>query len=237
MSRFVFVIPAYNAEKTIIQTLLSVFVQTHRDWKIIIRDDLSTDKTVEVAQNFVSYFHLEDKIDVQINDTKKWEVQNVIEMIKQCNDKDIVCRLDADDWLTDTDVLTILNYRYDIDNFDAVWTAHRWSYSHHNISGPLPPNVDVYKHPWVSSHFKTFRKNLMNEINEDNFKNQEGNYFKRIGDQAIYLPILHVAKRRHFEPIVAYHYTIDMRPETFETDDAKFQKAEADFLRSRGYIE
>jgi len=235
-NRFVFVIPAFNAEKTIQQTLLSVYAQTHQDWKIIIRDDLSTDNTIKVAKEFRNIFQLENKIEIQVNLEKKWEVQNVLEMISQCHDNDIICRLDADDWLTDLDILTILNYRYAIDNVDVAWTAHRWGFSHQNISGPLPDNIDVYKHPWVTSHFKTFRKKLINNINDKNFRNENGAYFKRIGDQAIYLPILNCAKKRHFEPVVAYHYTIDMNNETFHTDDAKFQKNESEFLRNRGFI-
>jgi len=236
LSRFVFVIPAYNAESTITQTLLSILSQTHRNWKVIIRDDLSTDNTVKVAQGFRDYMNLGEKIEIQVNHEKKWEVQNVIEMIHQCNDDDIICRLDADDWLTDTDILTILNHRYSVEGYDAVWTAHRWGFSSTNISAHLPDNADVYKHPWVTSHFKTFRKSLINSISDKNFRNDEGSYFKRIGDQAIYLPVLHLAKKRRFEPIVAYHYSIDMKPETFQSDDAKFQKNEAEFLRNRGFI-
>lgn len=236
MSRFVFTIPAFNAEKTITQTLLSVFVQTHKDWKVIIRDDMSTDQTVSIAQNFRDYFQLENKIEIQSNTEKKWEVQNVLEMISQCNDNDVICRLDADDWLTDTDILTILNHRYDVDGFDTIWTAHRWGFSNMNISNQLPDGADVYRHPWVTSHFKTFRKSLINDVSDLNFRGIDGKYFKRIGDQAIYLPVLHQSKKKRFEPIVAYHYTIDMKPETFNSEDAKFQKSEADFLRGRGFI-
>jgi len=236
MSRFVFVVPAFNAQKTISQTLISVLAQTHSDWKIIIRDDMSSDETVKVSQNFRDYFQLGDKIEVHPNVTKKWEVQNVLEMIQQCKSDDIICRLDADDWLTDTDILTILNHKYDNEGFDAVWTAHRWGFTGMNISGPLPDDANVYEHPWVSSHFKTFRKSLIDSVDDQNFRGEDGNYFKRIGDQAIYLPALHLAKKRQFLPIVAYHYTIDIQPSTFQTDDAKFQKNEAEFLRQRGFI-
>ncbi len=236
MSRFVFVVPAYNAEKTICQTLMSVVAQTHRDWKVIVRDDMSTDKTVEIANDFKNAFGLQDMLEIQVNNEKKWEVRNVLEMIYQCQDDDIICRLDADDWLTDLDVLTILNHRYDNEGVDAAWTAHRWAFSHQNISGHLPDDANVYEHPWVTSHFKTFRKCLINSVCDENFRNTDGEYFKRIGDQAIYLPVLHLAKKRHFEPIVAYHYTIDMKPETFQTDDARYQQQEALFLRKRGFV-
>lgn len=237
MSRFVFVVPAFNVEKIVRQSLLSVYAQTHQDWKIIIRDDLSTDNTVAVIEDFKTRFDLKDKIDIQVNTEKKWEVKNVIEMISQCKDDDIICRLDADDWLVDLDILSILNHRYNHEGVDAAWTAHRWAFTHNNISQPLPNNVDVYTYPWVTSHFKTFRKSLINNIKDENFRGIDGEYFKRIGDQAIYLPVLHVAKKRHFEPVVAYHYTIDMKSETFQSDDAKFQKSEADFLRKRGFLE
>lgn len=228
--------PAYNAQETIVQSLLTVLAQTHRDWKVIIRDDMSTDATADIAEGFAKHMGLEDHIVVQRNTEKKWEVQNVVEMINQCEESDIVCRLDADDWLTDSDILTILNHRYDVEGFDAVWTAHRWGFSNTNISSHLPDGIDVYKHPWVSSHFKTFRKSLITGISDQNFRGEDGQYFKRIGDQAIYLPVLHSARKRLFEPVVAYHYTIDMQPKTFQTDDARFQKGEAEYLRKRGFV-
>jgi len=101
----------------------------------------------------------------------------------------------------------------------------------------MDKNANPYKHPWVSSHLKTFRKYLIDNVKEENFKNEAGEYFKRIGDQAVYLPVLHEAKGNwHFEPRVMYHYTIEINEKTFQTEDAIFQKNEAEFLRSRGYV-
>ena len=134
-------------------------------------------------------------------------------------------------------LLSIINHRYQNEGYDALWTNHRWSFTTHNISQSLPKNADPYKHPWVSSHFKTFRKKLIENVKEENFCGSDGNYFKRIGDQTIYLPVLYNAGGNwHHEPIVAYHYTIDMKPETFQSEDAKFQKMEGEFLRKRGYV-
>ena len=47
MNRFVFIMPAFNAEKTIVRSITSVLFQTYSNWKIIIRDDMSTDGTAE----------------------------------------------------------------------------------------------------------------------------------------------------------------------------------------------
>jgi len=242
-NRFVFVMPAYNAESTIDQTFLSLMAQSYGNWKVIVRNDMSTDSTAEkldwwfqklteTTENGV--FH---KLEFENNVEKKWEVQNVVEMISQCSDTDIICRLDADDWLCDTDALHIINDVYNQTGVDAAWTAHRWGYTRNNISAPMSSGADPYKHPWVSSHLKTFRKKLLSDVDDKNFRGVDDQYFKRIGDQAVYLPALNQAKGNWaFIPIVAYHYTIDMSPRTFQTDDAKFQKSEAEYLRKRGFV-
>jgi hypothetical protein len=53
----------------------------------------------------------------------------------------------------------------------------------------------------------------------------------------VYLPALHNAQKRVFLPRAMYHYNIEIDdPSIFQTDDAKFQKDEAVFLRNRGYV-
>jgi len=232
--------PAYNAQDTISRAIMSVWFQTYPNWKIVIRDDMSSDHTLAVIDNLRRQLGLfdDDRLSVTSNTEKMWEVRNIVEGLKECEPSDIICRLDGDDWLCDSDALTIIDHKYKTTGCDVLWTSHRWAFTNQNISGPLPQNADPYKHPWVSSHLKTFRKSLVEGINDENFRGANGEYFKRIGDQTIYLPVLHQsAGNWHYEPIVAYHYTIDMNPSTFQTNDALFQKSEGEYLRSRGYIE
>jgi len=237
-NRFVFIMPAFNASQTIVRCLFSVYFQTYTNWKIMIRDDMSTDNTSEIIDNFKRQFNLgDDKIDLVVNSEKHWEVRNIVEALKGCGSNDIICRLDGDDWLCDCDALTIINDRYNKIKPGALWTAHRWAFSDHNISGVLPKDVDPYVHPWVSSHLKTFRKKMIENVSDMNFRGNDGEYFKRIGDQTIYLPVLYqCAGNWHYEPIVSYHYSIDLKPQTFQTTDAKFQRYEGEFLRARGFV-
>lgn len=50
------VIPSYNHESFISQTLLSIFHQTYRRIELIIIDDGSSDQSIEIIENFL-YFH------------------------------------------------------------------------------------------------------------------------------------------------------------------------------------
>jgi glycosyltransferase involved in cell wall biosynthesis len=241
-NRFVFVTPMYNAAEYVAKMLHSICGQSYENWKLIIIDDVSThDHAIKCKEIIKSFKNIYDqkygsKIFEFWNTEKKWEVENVLAGIKMCEDNDIICRIDADDWLTDLDALAIISSVYDSTKCDALWTAHRWGYSDKNISASMPENVDPYKYPWVSSHLKTFKKYLLNNVNAENFKNEKGEFVKRAGDQAVYLPALHNAKKRVFLPRVLYHYTINDIPETYQTDDAKFQKSEAEFIRSRGFV-
>lgn len=45
------IMPAYNAENFIKQSIGSVVLQTYNHWELIIIDDCSTDKTMEIVQN------------------------------------------------------------------------------------------------------------------------------------------------------------------------------------------
>lgn len=238
-NRFCFIAPMFNAGDTVHRMVNSIVAQSYDNWRILLIDDMSSPVHIRKQATFLwSLMHddrFKGKIDVIWNQKKRWEVENVLLGISKCDDDDIICRIDADDWLVENDALYILNGRYD--QFDAIWTAHRWGFSDRNISGPMAVGADVYAHPWVSSHLKTFRKRLINNVPYKNFVNMNGELVRRAGDQCIYLPVLHRASSRTYIPRCMYHYTIDEQGgAVYQTDDARFQKAEADFIRSRGYV-
>lgn len=243
--KFVFVCPMFNMSKTLPRLLHSICGQSYDNWRLILIDDVSSREEAIKEREIIDAFRRliepgtaeqESKIQVVWNDEKKWEVANVLHGISMCDDNDIVCRIDADDWLTETDALYIISSAYNLTDCEALWTAHRWGFSDKNISGPMPPTANPYTHPWVSSHLKTFRKFLINDVKDENFRGEDGNYARRAGDQAIYLPVLAKTSRRLFLPRVMYHYTIDDVPATYQTPDAAFQRDEALFLRRRGYV-
>jgi len=120
---------------------------------------------------------------------------------------------------------------------------HLKTASKSNVGGWQSPSLNGRHQPLegllteILTMGETFRKNLIEGILDENFRGSDGNYFKRIGDQAIYLPALYrAAGNWHYEPIVAYHYTIEMNTQTFQTEDSKFQRSEGELLRARGFL-
>lgn len=56
--------PAYNCEKYIKEAIISVLKQSYRLWELIIIDDCSTDKTVDIVRECVDY---DNRIKLHIN--------------------------------------------------------------------------------------------------------------------------------------------------------------------------
>lgn len=52
MPKFSIIIPVYNVEEYIERTLKSVFNQSEKDFEVILVNDGSTDKSIEIAKNF-----------------------------------------------------------------------------------------------------------------------------------------------------------------------------------------
>lgn len=47
------IIPLYNGERFIEQTIKSVLAQTYENWEVIVVDDLSTDSSIEIIKKYV----------------------------------------------------------------------------------------------------------------------------------------------------------------------------------------
>jgi len=52
--RVTVVIPAYNSERFVAETLESVLAQTYSDWEAVVADDASSDHTYEIAERLAA---------------------------------------------------------------------------------------------------------------------------------------------------------------------------------------
>jgi len=244
-NNFVFVIPYFNCEEDIEKTLYSMVSQSYDKWRAILINDMSTDSTPAVVRNTVESLpaKIRNRFLLWDNEEKHGEVRNTLKSVKAIEDNNVVCRLDGGDWLVENDLLHILNAVYQDPNTAVAWTAHRWSYTAQNISGPLKlvGNQTVYQHPWVSSHLKTFRCSELKKVPDVNFRDDQGDYIMIACDQAVFLPMMHMShqdgKRLQFVPIVGYHYNIDLgNKNLFNSERSIRQKMSAERIRERGFL-
>lgn len=164
-------IPAYNAEKFLSRSVGSVLGQTYDNWELIIGNDGSTDRTLEIAQK---YAEISDK--VKVLDFKENEGVGMmrIKLLKAATG-DFVCFLDSDDEL-DTmflDVNVKLQAQHDS---DVVYTKVRVKYAQEGIDKDLPNMGGEYLlenegtvQPYFSSQLKficgkLFRRSLCDKI-------------------------------------------------------------------------
>ena len=126
------VVPTYNVEKYIGDCLDSVFRQTFRDFEVIVSDDCSTDRTVEIVENYARRFGKIQLIRRSTNSGGGGVPRNIF--ITHATGKYIVF-LDSDDMLMDYALQTLFDvaeefqsdmvsadkfYRFEEDDFDPV---------------------------------------------------------------------------------------------------------------------
>ena len=168
---------------------------------------------------------------------------NICRFLDTCNfieeKNDIIIGIiDCDDQLWGNDCFVNVKYQYDL-GYDCVWTGNELKGVGVSFSAPLADNADVYTHPWVSSHFKTFKLSDYKKIPKSNFKGEDGNYFKACYDQALMLPILHNIIQRggrtKFIDKTHYIYNGNLNPDE-SSEYRKDQLYNEHYIRSRGYL-
>lgn len=87
-------IPFYNAEKTLADAIRSVFAQTYTDWELILVDDGSTDRSLEIARS------VNDPRVRVISDGKNLKLAARLNQIVREAQYDYIARMDADDLMS-----------------------------------------------------------------------------------------------------------------------------------------
>lgn len=91
---FTVVIPTYNRAKFIQKAIRSVIRQTYKNWKILIIDDASTDRTEQVVQKYL--------FDPNINYHRLLQNSGISKVMNEAMklvDTPYLVQLDSDDWL------------------------------------------------------------------------------------------------------------------------------------------
>ncbi len=194
--KIVIVSASYNNIKWAQAYLDSVISQTYNNFRIIYYDDASTDGTAEFVQKYAASKNF-NKIHLVRNKVRVGPHLNIYRAIHSCDDDEIICILDGDDWFAHEQVLTKLNAVYT--NPD-VWLTYG-SYKKYvenklGISRQLPKEVieknSIRDYPWVTSHLRTFYSWLYKRIAIEDLI-VKGSFIPYAGDMAIMFPMIEMA--------------------------------------------
>ncbi|MEN1972615.1 glycosyltransferase family 2 protein [Luteimonas sp. MJ204] len=110
-------IPFFNAELFLLDAIKSVFAQTHEDWELILMDDGSTDRSLEIARS------IDDPRVRVFSDGKNKKLAARLNEITLLAKFDYVARMDADDLMATDRIRAQLAYLVEKPEIDLVTTG------------------------------------------------------------------------------------------------------------------
>jgi glycosyltransferase involved in cell wall biosynthesis len=162
-------IPIYNAEKFLSFAIRSVINQSYKNWELILTDDGSSDKSVEIAKEYL----FDSRIKLIIDPENKGLNYRLNQQITLAKGK-YFARMDADDIMHPERIQQQVAFLESHPHIDVVGSAAFSIDIHNQIQGLLPVNPhplnlkDVFKHrcfihPAITAKSDWFRKNRYSE--------------------------------------------------------------------------
>lgn len=179
------IIPAYNASKTILNTLNSVKLQTYQDFEIIIVDDGSTDNTVCIVEKFKDEHSL---LNLTLIKKKNEGVSKARNTAIKCAKGSLIAFLDSDDeWLPIKLERQIYFFEND-DSIDLIGTCRNDEIQKDSFFNANRSVSEItFKQLLFKMHFITptvmFKVNILDDIGFFNEKKkycEDADYFLRI---------------------------------------------------------
>lgn len=200
--RIVVISPFWNAEQYIGKNIHSVAQQDYENYKHILIDDASTDDGYSVAEQTIAELpqEIQKKFVLIRNNDNMGAIYNQLAAIeKHTTDDDIVILLDGDDWLTSNN--TLFHYYNDLYHQDYEFTyGSMWSVVDDIplIAQEYPSYVKqtksyrTHKFNWnvPYTHLRTFRKKLINSVDYNVFKDENGEWMKAGHDVPLFYELI-----------------------------------------------
>ena len=230
----VIISPFYNCAHYVANCINSVATQDYDTYRHILIDDCSTDNSADVAEYTISQLpkELQNKFTLIRNSSNQGAVKNQIDIIRTLNDNAIVMLLDGDDTIiNDNTVFSYYNTTYDSDTEFTYGSCWSMVDNIPLISQPYPEKVKQsgnyrnHHFNWILpyTHFRTFKKFLINDIDNSMFQDSQGEWYKAGGDGSVFYALIEAAKPDRIKCLqdIVYNYN-DINP----LNDYKVNSAE-----------
>jgi len=201
-------------EQFIAKCLVSIRSQTFSDWRAYVTVDPCGDKTFDKA---IQVREGDPRVDIRQNPVRQFPMLNLRHAIERSNapPDDVIVVLDGDDWFATPDALRIIDETYR--RHDCWITYGSWVADQPDIeperSGRWPSypenTTDFRAADWLATAVRTWKRWLWDLIDEGDFRDRDGNYFRVTEDQAVMLPMLEMSgtdRARHIqEALMVYN--------------------------------
>ena len=217
--RIAVITPFRNAAEYLERCILSVAAQNYRNYHHYLINDASDDRSSEIIERIVDSLppELNDHFTLIENSESVGAVRNQVTMIRELTDDTIIVLLDGDDWLANrTDIFDYYNNLYHQGTEFSYGSC--WSVVDNIplIAQPYPEEVRRsrtyrnHKFNWglPYTHLRTFRKRLINYVNDSAFRDHRGDWYTAGGDGAVFYALIEQA---HWDRItvvsdIMYYY-------------------------------
>lgn len=223
--RFIVYTSGYNCSQYVEKCLASVANQTYKNYLHLIVDDSSTDDTHQQCLKYKNSWAVVKKTPHNL----KW-LNTAVDNLKP-KDDEIIVTLDLDDTLYDNNVLEKLAKIY---RDEKAWLTYG---SYVRTSKPdqvwnhcraFPQDIldarSFRSYSWLTSHLRSFKGFLWNNIKREDFKDWNGVYADMAYDVAIMMPMLEMCKpnKIRYIPDAMYYYN-DYNPLNDHKRDVSLQ--------------
>lgn len=120
------IMAAYNGQEYINEQLESIKNQTYRDWRLVVRDDGSSDKTVDILKKFAK--EVEQQVIIKVNEEPSGSAKrNFARLLQDVQNSSYVMFTDQDDiWKKDKIEVT---YNAMLDAEKSMEVRHRYLFT------------------------------------------------------------------------------------------------------------
>lgn len=224
-TRFAVVCPAWQCERWVGRCLRSIQAQTYRNFRCVLIDDLSDDRTYDVAVKVVAG---DDRFRIVRNDTRRFPLANLLAGAALTGDEpdDVIVVVDGDDWLKHDRVFERVAQEYADPQVWLTYGSHEllrrpWrdvlrgrrtrGEAERYPDGVLESGLVRYFPRFQAGHLRTCRRFLWQAVRDEDLRDDDGSYYWSAGDLALVLPMLEMATARHirFIPDILYVYNND----------------------------
>lgn len=229
-----FVVASFNNEHNVKYNIGSIINQDYDNWRIIYVNDASTDKTEAILFDIIDEYNIQDKITYIKNETNMHQAYSKYQAYQILENDEICIILDGDDWLSSSNVLSIIVNTYN--THDCLMTYSKMLSIINNTSqidyyGLYPYQVKYagdYRasKKWYFSHLRTGLSKLFKNIPKD-YLIMEGEWLDRATDIAELLCIAEMAQERVYfinEVLCVYNYNNSKKYKSSYNNDKNSNK-------------